>query len=163
MIDVLTDLHLAGGLAYSTKTDSTKFDLDIVYKSIYKKYNTDSAAVKKSVLYYSRKPERFDLIYKQVDSNLNAIQSAEVKRDNQAQLAEGRRQQQREAIAKSKAKVAADRIKMSKGLYDFGLPEYKMPGALYFTNWNITGRAPYKTLKTDSITKASLLKKPNKK
>ncbi len=163
MINVLTDLHLAGGFYYSKKIDSTDYDVDIVYKSIYKKHNTDSLTVKKSVRYYSRNPEKFDLIYKQVESNLNELQSLELKREVRIlQLAE-RRQKRLEAIKKGKAKVAADSKKMLKGIYDFNLPEYKLPHAIYFTNWNMTSRAPYKTIssKTDSSKKATLSRKPN--
>ncbi|HEX8376942.1 MAG TPA: DUF4296 domain-containing protein [Pedobacter sp.] len=165
MINVLTDLHLAGGFAYAKTTDSTKFDIDIVYKSIYKKHKTDSATVKKSVAYYSRNPEKFDLIYKQVELNLNKLQNFEREREIRIQQLAAKRQQRLEAIKMSKAKVAADGKEMLKGIYDFNLPEYTLPGAVYFTNWNMTSRAPYKTIssKTDSTKKASLSKKLNKK
>jgi hypothetical protein len=163
MINILTDLHLAGGFSFSKKIDSTNLDVDIVYKSIYKKHKTDSVTVKKSVLYYSRNPEKFDLIYKQVEINLNTLHSLEEKREVQAQKVLAMRREQRETIVKSKAKVAADRKKMLKGIYDFNLPNYKLPRAIYFTNWNMTSRAPYKTIssKTDSTKKASLSRKPN--
>lgn len=105
MIGVLTDMHIAS--AYAT----TFGDLDTIKQktadylnAIYIKHQTDSTSFRKSLEYYSEKPELLSKMYEQVHKNLEAKEKVllELERLEQKRLAE---------IAKLREMVKRDSIR----------------------------------------------------
>jgi hypothetical protein len=73
MISLLTDIHLVDGSLYNVPSSNP----DSMYKYgngnfvvLFKKYNIDSTQFKKSLKYYSFRPEQLDKMYTQILKNL---------------------------------------------------------------------------------------------
>lgn len=124
---VLTDLHLADGYTSSLYGDSTNLKVARVYKALYKKHNTDSVGLRKSLVYYSERPEELEIIYKQVETNLSDIEKADRKRTEDLEKEALRISLAEEAIRMDKIKFTSDSLKMLEGTYDFGLQSYRSP------------------------------------
>lgn len=107
MVGVLTDMHLADG--YTSTLDSYRDSIEIatVYQTLYKRYDTDSAQIHKSLDYYSQHPEVLQKIYKQVNDNLGKIQMAEQKKEQDRIKLE-------EKAEKLRQKALAKKLKMQK-------------------------------------------------
>ncbi len=73
MVKVLIDIHLADGYASVNYADSSRGAVDAMYRSIYKRYDTDSVQVRKSLQYYTRHPDKLQLMYEQVNDSLQKI------------------------------------------------------------------------------------------
>lgn len=70
MIDILFDLHLADGYINSYPTDSLEKKKMNPYLSIYQKYGTDSAEVRKNLDYYVAHPQDMENVYAQISKRL---------------------------------------------------------------------------------------------
>lgn len=152
MAPLLTDLHLADGYASHQYQDTATLKSSIVYKAMFEKYNTDSATIRKSLDYYTKRPDELVLIYQEVEKNLNILQKAEEARLEKIRQASFRKLQREKVIKTAKAKVASDRAKMLKGKYDFGLPSYRAPGSPYLKLYkNYPVKPVKKRSKTDSL------------
>lgn len=164
MVSLLTDLHLADGITSTYYGDSASMKVAIVYKAIYKRYGTDSVTVRKSLSYYTERPEELELMYKQVEVNLVKLQKEEQARADRVQKEALRKIKLQEDAELKKAQIESDRLKMLKGEYDFGLPYYYTPADMYFKPWRIYPEAEKNvnkkvdTIKTDSLRKDSLRK-----
>lgn len=74
MVKLFTDIHLTDGILSTTASDSLlKQQAANYYNAVYKKYNTDSGQYKKSLRYYSMRPELLDTMYFQVSKNLQRL------------------------------------------------------------------------------------------
>ncbi|WP_374163906.1 DUF4296 domain-containing protein [Arcticibacter sp. MXS-1] len=73
MTDVLTDIHLADGYASVNYTDSGKAKVAALYQAVYKKYDTDSVQVRKSLEYYTKHPDVLQLIYKDITARIETL------------------------------------------------------------------------------------------
>ena len=80
MVQALTDMHIIDGYANTFPTDSAAKKTYALYQSVFKKYNTDSINFKRSIDYYTKKPDQLKQIYVQVTSNIDNLQKAEEKR-----------------------------------------------------------------------------------
>jgi len=153
MVSVLTDLHLADGYTSSLYGDSTNQKVASVYKALYKKYGTDSIGLRKSLIYYSERPEELEIIYNQVEANLSGIEKADRKRIEEIEKEALRKSMAEEAIRTAKAKVTSDSLKMLEGKYDFGLQSYRSPADDY-----LIVRKNFPAVKDSAKIKADTLK-----
>jgi hypothetical protein len=81
MISLLTDMHLVDGYTSMLRQDSVHLASSYqLYNSVFNKYHTDSAEFRKSLEYYSKKPEEFFDMYKEVQENLDSLNSEQVRR-----------------------------------------------------------------------------------
>lgn len=71
MIAVLTDVHLVDSYLNTVPPDSVNYYGNAYYRTLFKKHHTDSTQLRKSIKYYSSKPEQMDEIYTQVLETLN--------------------------------------------------------------------------------------------
>ena|ERR1700761_7185548 len=74
MVNLLTEVHIVDGRLYNyTQTPDTlrKYGAQ-KYLSLFKKYRTDSLQFRKSLQYYSTKPDELLAIYDQIIVNLKA-------------------------------------------------------------------------------------------
>ncbi|MBC8054003.1 MAG: DUF4296 domain-containing protein [Sphingobacteriaceae bacterium] len=166
MVPLLTDLHLADGYASMVYGDSARIKTAIVYKALYKKYNTDSAGLRSTLKYYTERPDELGLMYKEVEKNLTRLDKQEQKRVSLEQKEATRKLKIEAAREFRKAKLAENRLKMSRGEYDFGLPYYQAPGKPHLKVWTkypISAKArKVDSLKRDSI-KTNLLKRKTRR
>ena len=89
MIEVLTDIHLADGYASVLYNDTTKTKAAALYFAVYKKYDTDSVQVRKSLEYYTKHPDRLQKMYEKINGNIQQLQAqvqAEDERRFRAQM-----------------------------------------------------------------------------
>lgn len=71
MIRVLTDVHIADGNTPAfSDPDSVKQRMSAYLKAVYQKHKIDSAKFRRSLQYYSRRPELLQEMYGQVEKNL---------------------------------------------------------------------------------------------
>ena len=72
MVGLLTDLHIADGSLYAIPQapDSLYKYGEGAYLNVFKKYQTDSAQFRKSLMYYATKPAELQAMYDQVLKNL---------------------------------------------------------------------------------------------
>jgi hypothetical protein len=82
MVNVIMDIHLVDGYANSMITDSARIKTPALYQSVYKKYQTDSVQVNKSLEYYSKNPAQLTEMYNRVVKKLENLQKAEQKKIN---------------------------------------------------------------------------------
>lgn len=128
---VLTDLHLADGYASSLYGDTAELVAARTYQALYKKHGIDSLKLRKSLVYYSERPEQLEVIYTTVEAKLMALETAEKKRADDAAKEALRKSMAEEAIANAKAKATRDSLRMLAGTYDFGLESYRSPAEDY--------------------------------
>ncbi len=83
MVKVLTDIHLADGYASVNYGDTSKQQIKAMYLAIYKKYNTDSLQVRKSLEFYSMHADRLKTIYEQVSAALLQLEKTQQQIDEQ--------------------------------------------------------------------------------
>jgi hypothetical protein len=71
-VRLLTDLHLADGLAanYTAITDKYRLDSATLYQSVFDKYGITRAQFDTTLHYYSKTPDDFQVMYDQVIANL---------------------------------------------------------------------------------------------
>lgn len=174
MVPLLTDLHLADAYAPLLYGDTVTAKSAAVYKALFKKYDTDSVTIRKSLSYYAERPEELTLMYQQVEKNLVQLEKQEQKRLLLERKAALRKAKIEEAAELRKAKIADFRLRMSKGEYDFSLSSYLNKAKPYFRNWreyrsgdntsakNDTAVKKINSLKTDSL-KKDLLKKEQRR
>jgi len=77
MIDVLTDVHLVDGYASAMYADSARNAVAAMYMAVYKKHNTDSLGIRKSLEYYSHNPANLKTMYESVNDKLKALEKIE--------------------------------------------------------------------------------------
>jgi hypothetical protein len=72
MINLLTDVHITDGSLYSVmqNPDSLRKYGMPKYLALFKRYHTDSAQFRKSMAYYSTKPDELLIMYNQIMKNL---------------------------------------------------------------------------------------------
>ena len=109
MASVLTDLHIANAYVTSAGVDKAKQDVELVYRSMYRKHATDSITIRKSINYYAQQPEVLKEIYKQVKSNLNELEKAEQKKQSVL-----KKRRQADLLKKKKTRLKADSLKARK-------------------------------------------------
>lgn len=107
MIEVLTNVHLADGYASSLYSDSSRNTIAAMYGSIYKKYNTDSLGIRKSLEYYSRNPAELKAMYETIVKNLEALEK------EQRLIEEKKQQQEQDAYNKQQQRLA-QQLKLKK-------------------------------------------------
>lgn len=72
MIDILFDLHLADGYINSYPMDSIEQKKINPYLSVYQKYGTDSAEVRRNLDYYAAHPQDMENVYAQISKRLKS-------------------------------------------------------------------------------------------
>ena len=82
MVDLLTEIHLVDGYANTLHSDSVLVKTPSLYKSVFKKYQADTAQLKHSLEYYAKKPDQIKEIYAKVTKKLENLQKAEQKRQD---------------------------------------------------------------------------------
>jgi len=107
MIEVLTNVHLADGYASSLYSDSSRNTIAAMYGSIYKKYNTDSLGIRKSLEYYSRNPAELKVMYETIVKNLEALEK------EQRLIEEKKRQEEQDKYNKEQQRLA-QQLKLKK-------------------------------------------------
>ena len=157
MVPLLTDMHLANGYTSMLYSTENKSKVAATYKAVYKKHGTDSAQVRKSLAFYSKHPRELQLIYAEVDSNINRLlreeQGMAMVRQKEAQ----QKGAQMEVERMLKEKWKSDSLNMLSGKYDFGLPSYFSAIEHYLTIYR--SLPPFSTpvpTKTDSAIADSL-------
>ena len=80
MISLLTDIHLVDAYTGMLGQDTAKQITANLYQSIFNKYRTDSVQFRKSLEYYSKKPEEFYSMYEKVKANLDSLESEQTKK-----------------------------------------------------------------------------------
>lgn len=73
MADILTEVHIAEARVSrlsSTSMDSANVAYKHLEKQIFKKFGIDTAAYRKSYIFYSSHPQDMEVIYKRVTENL---------------------------------------------------------------------------------------------
>lgn len=107
MIGLLTDIHLIDGYSMTLMPDSGALKLPVLYRSAFKKYDTDSVQFRKSMEYYAHHPEELDSMYKAVNQKLKRMEEEENKRlDNEMKKREKavRDSLKQDSIKKARAK-----------------------------------------------------------
>jgi hypothetical protein len=77
MIALLTDIHLIDGYTYVAASDTLAKYGAVMYRSVLRKYHTDSAGFRNSIRYYSLSPDHYGKMYDKVKANLLAVQKNE--------------------------------------------------------------------------------------
>lgn len=75
MISVLTDIQVVDSYVTSIPPDSVKKNKIDFYQSVFKKHETDSLQFRKSLEYYSRDPEKMRLMYEEIQTAIDTLQS----------------------------------------------------------------------------------------
>lgn len=70
MIDILFDLHLADGYISSYPIDSIASQKVNYYLTVYQKYGTDSAGLRRNLNYYASHPQEMEDVYAQISKRL---------------------------------------------------------------------------------------------
>lgn len=86
MINVLTDVHLADGYASVVYADSSRNEIAAMYQAIYKKYNTDSIGIRKSLEFYSKDPAELKIMYETINARLAKLDKEEQDLATQKQM-----------------------------------------------------------------------------
>lgn len=86
MVNILYDIHLVDNYVSSSHSDTLP-DLNY-YESIYQKYDTDSAGLRKNIQYYSEHPQDLQDIYVEVSKRLRSVGDELTKhsQENQAKI-----------------------------------------------------------------------------
>ncbi|WP_423149635.1 DUF4296 domain-containing protein [Rubrolithibacter danxiaensis] len=113
MVNALTDIHLADGYVNSVPPDSARNVTPVLYQSIYKKYNTDSAGFAQSLKYYTKSNELKDM-YLIVQKKLDSLQKKEEKEAEKMRLKLEKEEKEKQKKAEQDAKRKADSIKKDK-------------------------------------------------
>lgn len=100
MIDVLTSVHLADGYANALYADSNRNRIAALYGAIYKKHNTDSVGIRKSLEYYSRNPAELKVMYETIIKDLENIEK------EQRQMEEKKHQEEQDKYNKEQQLIA---------------------------------------------------------
>lgn len=108
MVNLLTDMHVVDGYANTLPTDSLTRKTYPLYRSVFKKYNTDSINFRRSIDFYTRRPEELKQIYVSVTTKLENMQKAEQKRLDDIRK---REEKARQDSIKKIEKVRQDSIK----------------------------------------------------
>lgn len=159
MTSLLTDFHLADGYASMLYGDEKKKDIAAVYKAVYKKYKTDSVQVRKSLEYYTARPQELQLMYLEIDSNLSRSLRLETKLAGERQEIEFQKQDKLYAALRFKEELKADSLDKLAGKYDFKLPDYFRSFKEYLNSYEMPGSLiKADSLRTDSLKIDSLKK-----
>lgn len=167
MTSLLTDLHLADGYTSTLYGGDKAKEIAATYKAIYKKYNTDSLQVRKSLSFYTANPQVLQLMYVQIDTNLNRALKQEQKLATEREEIELKRQNALDALLLIKEKFKADSLNRLNGTYDFALPDYftsikdylntyEMPAALIKADSTRIDSIKRNSLRIDSLRRDSL-------
>lgn len=158
MVPLLTDLHIADGYAASMYGPENEIKVASAYKSLYKKYSTDSIGVRRSLEYYTKRPDELQLIYVDVEKRILQLQKEEQRRLALQQKEELRKVKIEQAKKQRKIKFAEFRSRFSKGKYAFG-ESYKTPADAYLRRWKRPVKTPKPVVKKDSLKTDSLKRK----
>jgi hypothetical protein len=115
MAMLLTDIHIIDGSLYSVpqSPDSlTKHGLGF-YLGVFKAHRTDSTQFKKSMQYYTTRPDKFAIIYGRVTSNLKEKLDSLTKlkpKVNQDSLQKAKTKQTADSIQKVRTSKKADSL-----------------------------------------------------
>ncbi len=93
MVKVLVDLHIADGYANVHYTDVERRRVQVIYQALYKKYNTDSLSIRRSIEYYTRHPDVMITLYDQVNAQLEEMSGIAAKQDRERSVVEQKRYQ----------------------------------------------------------------------
>lgn len=166
---LLTDLHLADGYFSSMYGPENELKVALAYQSLYNRYSTDSVGVRKTLEYYTKRPDELQLIYTDVEKRILNLQKEEQKRLARLQKEELRKIRIEELKKQRKIKFQEFRSEFSKGKYDFGASVYKTPADAYLKPWRRPVAAVKKpavksdSLKIDSVKRKLLLKKESRR
>lgn len=76
MTDILFDIHVADSYISNLPPDSSNKEKVNYYLSIYQKYNTDSAQIRKNLEYYSEHPQELEDIYAEISKRLRTTEES---------------------------------------------------------------------------------------
>ena len=111
MIAILTDVHLVDGYASTMYADSNRNDIAAMYKAVYKKHNTDSIGIRKSLEFYSRRPDELKLMYNSINDNLKALEKKETDLETAKQLKEQAKYEKEQKLLQLKNKAKQDSVR----------------------------------------------------
>lgn len=111
MIDVLTSVHLADGYATSLYTDSSRNKIAALYAAIYKKHNTDSVGIRRSLEYYSRNPGELKTMYETITKNLENLEKEQRAIDEKKQQEEQDKYNKEQQLLARQLKLKSDSLR----------------------------------------------------
>lgn len=111
MIDVLTSVHLADGYASSLYTDSSRNKIASLYAAIYKKHNTDSLGIRKSLEFYSRNPAELKIMYETITANLENLEKEQRAIDEKKQKEEQDKYNREQQLLARQLKLKQDSLR----------------------------------------------------
>jgi len=149
--EILTDIHIVNGSLYnvSNQPDSVLKHGMGLYLEVFKIHHTDSATFRKSLQYYSTRPDLLDIIYTGVSTRLtkklDSLKKVKahldaVKRKDPHFIADSiKAKKKADSIATVKAKHTADSIKTASKKNDEEAKRLKQfHNSIKFKNKNIT-------------------------
>ncbi|WP_160166630.1 DUF4296 domain-containing protein [Arcticibacter svalbardensis] len=156
MIDVLTDVHLVDGYASVMYADSSRNAIAALYMAIYKKHNTDSVGIRKSLEYYSRHPDELTVMYESVNTKLKALEKRETDLEVAKQLKEQAKFDKERKLQDLKNKLKLDSVRNdSLNKQYIKIDTFKVVPLKRLFLQDVWKREKMK-MKLDSITKDSL-------
>lgn len=87
-VDLLVDLHLAEGVVTeSRRMEGIEYEIDSasLYGSVYRKHNVSKAMFDSTMMFYSRRPERFKKIYNNVSRHLQSMEQQLIEEEKLAE------------------------------------------------------------------------------
>ncbi|WP_069661137.1 DUF4296 domain-containing protein [Arcticibacter eurypsychrophilus] len=111
MIDVLTDVHLVDGYASTMYADSNRNTIAALYMAIYKKHNTDSVGIRKSLEYYSRHPDELKIMYESVNAKLKALEKRETDLEVAKQMIQQNKFDKEQKLLEIRNKLKLDSVR----------------------------------------------------
>ncbi|WP_407430758.1 DUF4296 domain-containing protein [Arcticibacter sp.] len=157
MIDVLTNVHLADGYASSLYTDSSRNKIAALYGAIYKKHNTDSIGIRKSLEYYSRNPAELKLMYETIIRNLENLEKEQRAIEEKKQQEELDKYNKEQQLIARKLKLKNDSLRNdSLNKQYIKIDTFKVIPIKKWTFQEMLQRE--KTKKQDSLRRDSLMK-----
>lgn len=111
MIDVLTSVHLADGYATSLYTDSSRNKIAALYAAIYKKHNTDSVGIRRSLEYYSRNPAELKIMYETITKNLENLEKEQRAIEEKKQQEEQDKYNKEQQLLAQQLKLKSDSLR----------------------------------------------------
>lgn len=76
MTDILFDIHIADSYISNLSADTSNQEKVNYYLSIYQKYGTDSAQIRKNLEYYSEHPQELEDIYAEISKRLRTTEES---------------------------------------------------------------------------------------
>lgn len=157
MIDVLTSVHLADGYATSLYTDSSRNKIAALYAAIYKKHNTDSVGIRRSLEYYSRNPAELKIMYETITKNLENLEKEQRAIEEKKQQEEQDKYNKEQQLLAQQLKLKSDSLRNdSLNKQYIRIDTFKVIPIKKWTFQDMLQREKMKT--QDSVKRDSLMK-----